>query len=228
MFFFINKPLLFFTCVGFILTSSNLFSTMRLDYYYDQSEQYTKFSDWIPKRLHQRHPKNVEDFFLLYSMKQHYDTSSLKRNIYYLKIALRSKFRHPSQALAKITTKSEYHKYRLLIFMHIHLKIMRSYLRLGSLFDKRNLYFHNLQFAKELKESFGIAKQFYQQAIPYWGKAKKYASQASQYSFEIDLGNLESIRHEIMNEKINFKTYIDRHIRNVQKKLEKLNGKQKN
>jgi len=144
--------------VLFFLLSSGAHAQLRLDYYYDQSEMYTKFSDWIPKRLHQWHPQHVEDFFLLYSLNQIYGEQDLLRNIYFLEIALQKRFRHPSQALAKIETPEEYHKYRLMIFMHINLKIMRSYLRLGSLYDKRHLYFYNLDFADELKESFALQR----------------------------------------------------------------------
>ena len=93
--------------------------------------------------------------------------------IHFLKTALLRRFRHPRNALAKTKTKEEYHKYRLLLFMHLNLKIMRSYLRLGSLFDKRHLYFYNLDFADELKESFKIAEFYYQQAVPYWKKIQR-------------------------------------------------------
>ena len=195
-----------------------IFAQLRLDYYYDQSEMFTKFSDWIPKRLHQWYPKHVEDFFLLYSLKQLYKQEEVRRNIYFLKLALTKHFRHPQQALIQINTPEEYHKYRLLIFMHINLKIMRSYLTLGSLFDKRHLYFYNLDFSKELKESFTVAEGFYKEAIPYWKKSQKYAEEASKYGFELNLDTLESIRHEIMIKDIDFDTYIQNHINRVQEK----------
>lgn len=200
------------------LLPSTLFAQLRLDYYYDQSEMYTKFSDWIPKRLHQWHPKNVEDFFLLYSLKTLYGEEELRRNIFFLKIALEKRFRHPSQALCKIETKEQYHKYRLLVFMHINLKIMRTYLRIGSLYDKRHLYFYNLDFADELKESFAIAEGFYKEAIPYWHKARDYAAKAGVYNFELDLGALESIRYEISTGDIDFTKYIANHLTRLRQK----------
>lgn len=200
------------------LVTANLAAQLRLDYYYDQSEMYTKFSDWIPKRLHQWNPQFVEDFFLLYSLKQIYGTEELRRNIFFLKIALEKKFRHPSQALCKIETPEQYHKYRLMMFMHINLKIMRSYLRLGSQYDKRHLYFYNLDFADELKVSFAVAEGFYREALPYWEKARDYAKEASQYNFELDLGSLESIRHEIMTDEINFAVYTGNHLARLKQK----------
>ncbi|MDH5720144.1 MAG: hypothetical protein OEZ13_05905 [Spirochaetia bacterium] len=195
-----------------------IYSQLRLDYYYDQSDMYTKFSDWIPKKLHQWHPKNVEDYFLLYSLKQLYDEDNLRRNIFFLKIALEKRFRHPSQALCKIENEQQYHKYRLLFFMHINLKIMRSYLRIGSLYDKRHLYFYNLDFADELKESFQIAEGFYKEAIPYWQKAREYAREANKYKFELDLGTLESIRFDIINGDIDFGKYTANHLQRLKEK----------
>ena len=205
-----------------IYFAASFFSTagaqLRLDYYYDQSGMYTKFSDWIPKRLHQWHPQHVEDFFLLYSLRAHYGEEELRRNIFFLKVALEKRFRHPSQALCKIETKEQYHKYRLLIHMHINLKIMRSYMRIGSQFDKRHLYFYNLDFADELKESFAIAEGFYKESIGYWKKAKKLALEAGQYDFEIDMGPLESIRYEIETGEIDFDYIIARHLSRLAEK----------
>ena len=201
-----------------IMATTCVFSQLRLDYYYDNSEMYTKFSDWIPKRLHKWHPKHVEDFFLLYSLKQLYGEQELLRNIYFLKTALVRRFRHPRNALVLTETKKEYHKYRLLLFMHLNLKIMRSYLRLGSLFDKRHLYFYNLDFADELKESFKIAEFYYKQAIPYWKKSKEYSDKASIYTFELDLDTLESISHDIQTKEINFNQYIKKHLSDLKQK----------
>ena len=95
---------------------------------------------------------------------------------------------------------------------------MRSYLRIGSLFDKRHLYFYNLDFADELKESFSIAEGFYKEAIPYWKKAVQYSKEASRYPFEIDLDTLETIRFDMMTGKINFSRYIRSHLSRLKKK----------
>lgn len=202
----------------FLLVLAPLYSNLRLDYYYDQSGMYTKFSDWIPKRLHQWRPRNVEDFFLLYSLRTLYGEEELRRNIFFLKIALEKRFRHPREALCHIKTKEEYHKYRLLIFMHLNLRIMRSYLRIGSLYDKRHLYFYNLDFADELKESFDIAEGFYREALPYWFKAKEYALEASQYSFTLDMGTLESIRYDIEKGEIDYARFTANHLARLKQK----------
>jgi len=227
----ISRLLVVILMLSFVARSTLAIGQLRLDYYYDQSEMFTKFSDWIPKRLHQWEPKHVEDFFLLYSLKQIYQQQELHRNIFFLKIALEKRFRHPRNALCKLENKQQYHKYRLLLFMHINLKIMRSLLRIGSLFDKRHLYFYNLDFADELKESFSVANRYYKMALPYWQKAREYAFNASGYKFTINLSTLESIRHEIKNGDIDFGRYIGRHLRSLKQKqdtvaafLKKMNG----
>lgn len=203
---------------AFMIVSDTVNAQLRLDYYYDQSGKYTKFSDWIPKQLHSWRPRTVEDYFLLYSLKLLYGQAEIERNIGYLKIALRKRFRHPSQALCKIENKEQYHKYRLLIFMHLNLMIMRSYLRIGSLYDKRHLYFYNLDFADELKGSFAIAESYYEKGLPYWKKARQYALRAGEYKFDLDLEPMESIRFDIQNGDLDYDKIIAKHISDVKEK----------
>jgi len=191
-----------------------------IDYNYDYEKNgpYMKFSDWIPFKLHKWEPRNLEDFYEMYTLKQHYNVNELRRNIYFLKIGLKKKFRHPQRALCKIESEEEYYKYRNLLFMHLNLRIMRSYLRLGSLYDKRHLYFYNLDFAKDLKESFAMAEGFYKEAIPYWEEARKYADRANEIPFELDLGTLETERYEIVTGKLNYTWIIETHLEKLEKK----------
>lgn len=204
-----------------VLFPTLLGAQLRLDYYYDQSGMFTKFSDWIPKRLHQWSPQFVEDFFLLYSLKQLSQQEEIRRNIFFLKIALEKKFRHPREALCLIHNPQEYHKYRLLMHMHIHLQVMRSYLRLASLFDKRHLYFYNLDFAPELKNAFAVAEGYYRESMPHWKKARDLAFEASSYNFEIDMPALESIRADILAGDIDYTVFTGNHLlRLKQKQLE--------
>lgn len=176
---------------------------------------FTKFSDWIPSQLHQVRPRFVEDFYRLFSLPTLYDEFRLRRNIYFLSVALDRRFRHPRQALCHIQNEEQYHKYRLLMHMQIHLTIMRSYTRLASLFDKRHLYFYNLDFADDLEKSFEVAAYFYDQARPHWQKARALALKAHRYPFEIDLPHMESHRFEIATGKLDFEKIIDRHQENL-------------
>ncbi|MCB1188883.1 MAG: hypothetical protein H7A23_05830 [Leptospiraceae bacterium] len=188
------------------------------NYHYNKSGPYTKFSDWVPYRLHKWEPKHLEDFYQLYGLTQHYNENELRKDIYFLKIGLRKKFRHPRNALCHIKNEKTYYKYRNLMFMHINLRIMRAYMRLASKYDKRHLYFYNLDFAHELKNSFKIANDFYNAALPYWKESKKYAENADQIVEEIDLGTIETERFEIMNKKLDFERIITDHLLRLDKK----------
>jgi hypothetical protein len=193
---------------------------LRLNYYYDRSGKWVKFSDWIPFKQKKFQPMFLEDYYLLYGLKMGYNVSEVKENIYFLYSALNSKFRHPRNALCKIQTEQEFHKYRLLMFMEINLIIMRMYLRLGSLYDKRHLYFHDLDVADDLEVSFLIARTYYNESLKYWQLAKDYAQKASIYPFTLDLGNIESHRHEIYTNELDFERIIKRHLNRIETKLE--------
>ncbi len=193
---------------------------LRLNYYYDRSGQWVKFSDWIPYKQKKFQPMFLEDYYLLFGLKMGYNVSDLKENIYFLYSGLSSKFRHPGKSLCKIQTEEEYHKYRLLMFMEIHLILMRMYLRLGSLYDKRHLYFHDLDVADDLEVSFLIARTYYNESLKYWEKAKEYAKKASVYTFTLDLGLIETHRHEIVNLDLDYERIIKRHLNRIETKLE--------
>lgn len=192
---------------------------LRLNYYYDRTGRWVKFSDWIPFQQKKYHPQFFEDYYELYGLSQGYNVSQLKENIYFLYMAQSAPFRHPRNALCKIETEEQYHKYRNLMFMQAHLMIMRMYLRLGSLFDKRHLYFHDLDFADDLEVSFLVARTYYKEAEKYWYSARQYALEANKHPFEIDLPQIESTRFEIVRGDLDFKRIIDRHESRVEAKL---------
>ncbi|PNV76690.1 hypothetical protein [Leptospira inadai] len=190
------------------------------NYEYEKNGVYTKFSDWVPYKLHKWEPKFLEDYYELYGLKLHYKENELRRNIFFLKAGLNRRFRHPRNALCPVKNEEEYHKYRLLLFMHINLQIMRSYMRIASQFDKRHLYFYNLDFAHELKQSFEVADGFYKEAIPYWENALKYADEASENDSDLDLGTMETERFEIITGKLDFGKIISDHRSRLTKKRE--------
>lgn len=203
-----------------ILSSYSIHAEVDLDYNYEYEKNgpYTKFSDWIPYKLHKWEPRNLEDYYQLVGLRQHFGENDLRRDIYFLKLSLQKKFRHPKNALCEIESEEEYYKYRNLLFMHLNIRIMRSYMRLASLYDKRHLYFYNLDFAPELKESFNIAEGFYKEAIPYWDKAREHADKANEIPFDLDLGTLETERFEIVTGKLDYGYIINNHLERLKKK----------
>jgi len=217
-----------FTCV-LLLVPATMLSAEDYQYQYFQKdgekEKYVPFSDYIPRvRKHYKTvPHYLEDYYQLYGMKQYYNVNSLRMNIARMKAALNSKFRHPSQALAKVETSEEYYKYRNLMYMHINLLIMRNYMRLASRYDKQKIYFYNMDYAKEISESLDIAESLYREAIPYWNIAKKHANTASTVKITTDLGKMESERYSIIHGELNFENIIDDHLTRLNKKKNKLN-----
>ncbi len=213
-----------------ILITIVLFSGMNLsgeDYqyqYFSEKNESVPFSDYIPKvRLHyETVPHYLEDYYLLFGIKLYYNESSLRKNIEMLKIGLKCKFRHPSLALIKVESDDEYRKYRELMFMHINLMIMRNYLKIGSKYDKKNIKFSDSTFAKDINNSLDISKKLYQEAIPYWEDAKKYAIESSKIKITTHLSNIESERYNIIKGDLDFGKIINAHITAVDKKQEKL------
>jgi hypothetical protein len=208
-----------FILLGFIDISSKDFTLdLNYNYEYEQNGAKTKFSEWVPYKLHKYSPKFLEDYYELYGLRLHFTENDLRKDIYYLKVGLESRYRHPRNALCQIKDEEMYYKYRLLLSMHLNLQLMRSYTRLASLYDKRFVYFHNLDFAHELKNSFKISKGYYKEALPYWKKAKEDALKASKITKEVDLGTLESERFEIFQGKLNFDYIIQDHLDRLEKK----------
>ncbi len=187
-------------------------------------DRYTPFSDYIPQvRLHyQTVPHYLEDYYELYGMKMHYNENSLRKNIERLKTSLQCKFRHPSQALVKIETEPEYFKYRNLMFMHINLLIMRSYLSIGSRYDMRNIRFYHWDYAKDISDSLDTAEKSYAEALPYWEKAREYADKASQVKITTDLGFIETERKRIILGDLDFGKIIADYRTGVRTKKQKL------
>jgi len=194
-------------------------------YFNKDKKKYVPFSDYIPRiRNHyQTHPHYLEDYYLLYGKKLYYNENSLRVNIKYLETSLTAYFRHPSQAIVKVETRKEYRKYRILMYMHINLLIMRNHMRIASQYDKQKLYFYNYDFAKDIRDSLVYAEKYYKEAIPYWNKARKYAKMASRIKISTRLSYMESERYSIISKELNYGRIIKRYIKRVKTKKKKLN-----
>lgn len=194
------------------------------DYFHGDKEKYVPFSDYIPKsRLHFKTvPHYLEDYYELYGLKEYYNENTLRKNIDRLKTALNCKFRHPSMALVKVETEKEYEKYRNLLFMHINLLIMRNQMTIASRYDKQRIYFFNLDFAREIRESLNTADQYYGEAEPYWQRAREYARKASAIKITTLLSFMESERYSIIRGELDFGKIIQGHRDKVTRKKKEL------
>ena len=210
--------------VIFFLTPAALNAEDYQYQYFSEKDEYVPFSDYIPevKMHYYTVPHHLEDFYLLFGMKLYFNENSLRKNIEMLKTALNTRFRHPSEALVQVDSEDEYLKYRKLMFMHINLMIMRNYLKIGSKYDKKNIKFYDATFAKDINDSLDTARSLYQEAIPYWEEARKYANESSRIKITTKLSNIESERYRIITGDLDFNKIIINHITAVNKKQEKL------
>ncbi len=194
----------------------------------EKDSRYVPFSDYIPKsRQHFKTvPHYLEDYYLLYGLKAYYNEVTLRQNIEKLKTALTCKFRHPSEALVKIESDDEFSRYRNLMFMHINMLIMRSYLSIAARYDKQSIKFYNEPWAKEITESLDIAASLYKEALPYWEEAVKYAEAAGEYKISTDLGFIENERYRIVRGDLDFGKIIENYLEKIDDKKEKLAGLQ--
>ena len=192
--------------------------------YFKDKKKHLPFSDYIPKiRLHYKTvPHYLEDYYELYGMKEYYNENSLRMNIQRLKTGLESKFRHPSEALVPTENDEEYQKYRNLLFMHLNLLIMRNTMTIAARYNLHKIKFYSRDFAKEISESMDIAKRTYEEAIPYWKEAVKYAKNASKIKITTGLGFIESERYSIVNNELDFDRIIRGHMKKIDEKKKKL------
>ncbi len=186
---------------------------------------YTKFSDFIAKLKAEKRYRYVEDYLELYRFNAYYGEKNMLKNIANLRYALRLKFRSPYQALCKIPNEKYYHKYRLMVFMRIHVMLARNFMRIGAHYDKPKVYFYDIAFARDLQASLKIAALWYKESEKYWQRAQKYAIEASKILYDLDCGYLETQRFDIMTGELDLgrmrKIYLLR-LKQKQKKVDQL------
>ncbi len=173
-------------------------------------------------------PQYFEDFYQLYNKRLYYNEDNIRVNLYYLDRALRSPFRHPSKALCLSKTKEEENRYRTLLKMHVTVKIMQNLMTLGALYDKKNIYYFNRPFKKDLIKSLNYAKFYYTRAKVYWKQVLGYAEKANQYKVRISIDYLEDEIYLINNKNRevdwDYDYTIDLHLSLLEKNLQKLNS----
>lgn len=157
------------------------------------SEQYGVFY------INEIPPQYAEDFYQLYNKRLYYNEDNVRVNIYYLSRAIRAPFRHASKALCLLKTEDEAKKYRSLLIMHFYIKIMQNYLTLGTMYDKKNIYFFNRPFKKDLLKSLKYARFYYGKAKEYWKYVLRFADKANKINSRIDIDSLEDELFCIIN-----------------------------
>ncbi|MGQ9617208.1 MAG: hypothetical protein ACUVWJ_12510 [Spirochaetota bacterium] len=175
----------------------------------------------LPHLSYARRLYYAEEFYL-YVLNLYYTNPNLERNIRFLQWALEAPFDNPVRSLARIQTEEDFKRYKALFKLHVNLLIIDSYLQLGRRFDKEHVYFFNLWYAKHLKESFTIAKYYYEISLNYWEEALKYAEALRSMQGRIDIDQWEDELEQILSGELNYRTIIQEPLGKLEIKREKV------
>jgi len=156
----------------------------------------------------------AEQYYKLYHLHFYQYPDDSMENIFYLEQALKADFCNPLYALARITNKVEWRRYRYLFKMHVNLKLIEQYLILGSKYDKMVAYFYNAPWKEDNLKSLKIAERVYRVALGYWKEALKWSSMAWKMRYvhlpEIQYWEDENLRIE--TGKLNYREIIEAHL----------------
>ncbi|MDA3956014.1 hypothetical protein [Oceanispirochaeta sp.] len=174
-----------------------------------------------PVDLHAYKILYAEQFYRLYHQHMYLYPEDTMENIHYLGMALRSDFANPLNALATITNEKEWEKYRYLFYMHVNLRLVDSYLKLGMKYDKRNAYFYNYPWKFSNLDSLDTAEECYRYALNFWEDAKEWSAKASSdkfaWMFIQDVQFWEDESYRIETKDLNYEKTIQRELDRLQR-----------
>jgi hypothetical protein len=120
----------------------------------------------------------AEEYYELYHEHLYHYPDDTLEDISYLESALTADFANPLYALAPIKDQTEWERYRYLFSMHVNLKLIYSWLTLGSKYDKMVAYFYNYPWKQQNLDSLSKAEAAYKEAEAYWAKAQEWSAKA--------------------------------------------------
>lgn len=168
--------------------------------------------------------KYKEDFYRLYHIHHQQLSDDCIENIYWLEQAVKADFANPQYAFAKIETEAQWQKYRALFMMHVNLRLIEQFLRLGRIYDKQVAYFYDTPWKDEYLRNLKKALSCYQSGYYYWQEAQLWAEKANIGQFKFlyitDLQNWEDERERINMGELNYKRMLDRETARVQKVID--------
>ncbi len=173
----------------------------------------------LPVQVQARKLYYAEEFYL-YALNLYHTNPNLERNIRFMQWALKAPFDNQVRSLALIENEYDFRRYKALFRMHVNLLIIDSYLKLATRFDKQHVYYFNLWYAEELKESFTIARYIYQISFNYWEEAKKHAESAEDMPGRINIDFWEDEQHLIQTGELDYGLIIDEHMQKLEKRLD--------
>lgn len=165
--------------------------------------------------------KYLEGFYKLYTENFYQYPKDVNRNIYYLKSALGVPFRNPLYALATIKDKTQWEKYRYLMYTHINLKLVDSFLQLAKGLDKQEALFYNAPWKEYNIKSLNEAELYYLEAKKHWVDAVMWSNKAADdkflFLFIEDIQNFEDESFMIQSGELNYNNIIDKHLSRLDK-----------
>ena len=124
-----------------------------------------------------------EQYYKLYHIHYQQYPDDVMENIYWLERAVAADFANPQYALARITDKTDWEKYRYLFMMHVNLKLIEQHMRLGRTWDKKIAYFYDAPWKEEYLRNLETAESCYRAGLYYWTEARLWAEKANQQKF---------------------------------------------
>ncbi|WKC58325.1 hypothetical protein [Borrelia sp. P9F1] len=163
----------------------------------------------------------AEQWYVIFNTQMKKRPQNFKRNIFFLKNALEFPFGNPQYSLAKVETREEWDKYKLLFRMHVNLLLVKQYLYLGDLFDTRYAHFYKtpkkdgiLENLNKATNFYKIATSFYKEALTFHKKLKKYKSITIQSD---GITNWEDEYHRIETNELNYYDIIEKELARIEK-----------
>ncbi|RKX86955.1 MAG: hypothetical protein DRP57_00225 [Spirochaetes bacterium] len=172
----------------------------------------------------------AEQYYKLYHLHFYQYPDDSMENIFYLEQALKSDFANPLYALAKISDKSQWERYRYLFKMHLNLKLIEQYLTLGSKYDKMNAYFYNYPWKYANLDSLKKAEKAYLVALDYWKEVLEWADKAwdMRYINLPEVQNWEDENYRIETGLLDYNDIIGEHLARLERVREDFKKMDKN
>lgn len=162
-----------------------------------------------------------EQFYKLFHVHYQQYPDDVMENIYYLERAIAADFANPQFAMAKISDKTTWEKYRYLFMMHVNLKLIEQHLRLGRTWDKNIAYFYDAPWKEEYLRDLETAESCYAAGLYYWQEAKLWAEKANQkefrFKFLTDIQYWEDESYRIDSGELNYEKIINRELERIAK-----------
>ncbi|UER67934.1 hypothetical protein LKV13_04065 [Borrelia sp. BU AG58] len=163
----------------------------------------------------------AEQWYVILNTQMKNKPQNFKRNIFFLKNALKSPFGNPIYSLAKVETREEWEKYKLLFKMHVNLLLVKQYLHLGDLFDTRYVHFYKTPKKDGILENLNKATNFYKISVAYYEDALKLHKELKKYkSIKIQgdgITNWEEEHHRIETKKLDYHDIIKKELLRIEK-----------